>query len=164
VEERPILAHEGTLIYQGGEDVRAQLLNHWRVKNDGPALEAERAAGRAKDEQRELARRKALSLPKMRDAKPFASWSKKWPARAVKQVRRIFRDATRDLIKLQRKGTARQRTVVLKRITSELNKLYDKEGCIETVEAEQLVARIEELAGLVGTSNEGERLTGHRDW
>ena len=54
--------------------------------------------------------------------------------------------------------------MVLKRIVSELNALDDKEGCIETVEREQIVARIEALAGLVGISNEGEMLTGHRDW
>jgi len=52
----------------------------------------------------------------------------------------------------------------LKRVVSELNALDDKEGCIETVEREQIVARIEALAALVGVSNEDEKLTGHRNW
>ena len=52
----------------------------------------------------------------------------------------------------------------MKRVVSELNALDDKEGCIETVEREQIVARIEALAALVGVSNEDEKLTGHRNW
>jgi hypothetical protein len=159
-----LFAYEGTMVFQGGEGCRAELFRTWRWLYDRPALEAEWAAADVKRDERADARRKALTLPKMRDEKPFASWSKMWPASAVKEVRRIFRDATASLIVLQHGGTARQRTAVLKRITSELNKLYDKEGCIETVECHQLVARIEDLAGLVGVSNKNERLTGHRDW
>jgi len=82
----------------------------------------------------------------------------------LREARRIFHDATRDLITLQAKGTKRQRTAVLKRIVTELNALYDTEGCIETVEREAVILRIEELASLVGVSNEDEKLTGHRDW
>jgi hypothetical protein len=47
---------------------------------------------------------------------------------------------------------------------TELNTLDDREGCIETTEREEVVARVEELASFVGLSNEDEVLTGHRDW
>jgi hypothetical protein len=82
----------------------------------------------------------------------------------VREARRIFRAATADLIALGARAPKAKRAAILKRIVTELNELYDREGCIETVEAGQLVHRIEELAALVGLDNADERLTGHRDW
>jgi hypothetical protein len=154
----------GTMVFQDGEDCRAQLFRAWRLIHDRPALEAEWAQADAERQRRNDERRRIRTLPKMLREPVFASWSEMWPPRVVREARRIFRDATRELIALEEAGTKRQRTVVLKRIVTEFNALDDKEGCIETVEREQIVARIEALAGLVGISNEGEALTGHRDW
>lgn len=163
-EGHPHFASEGTMVFQNGEDCRAELFREWRRLHDRPALEAEWAEAAAERERRAEERRRTRSLPSMLRERAFASWAGTWPPRVVREARRIFRDATRELIALEEKGTKRQRTAVLKRIVRELNALDDKEGCIETVEREQLVARIEALASLVGVSNEGEALTGHRDW
>jgi len=160
----PLFAGEGTMVFQGGEDTRAQLYLAWRLIHDRPALEAEWARSDAERQKVTDERRRTRTLPRMLRERVFPSWAKTWPPRVVREGRRIFRDGTRDLIALQEKGTKRQRTAVLKRIVTELNALYDKEGCIETVEREEIVARIEALAALVGLSNEGETLTGHRDW
>jgi hypothetical protein len=163
-EDDPLRAYEGKMVFQGAENVREELHGDWRMIHDRPALEAEWARDQEAREQRAAERQRTRTLPKMLREKIFASWSEMWPPRVVREVRRIFRDATRDLIALQAKGTKRQRTAVLKRIVTELNALDDKEGCIETVEREAVIRRIEELAALVGVSNEEEKLTGHRDW
>jgi hypothetical protein len=93
----------------------------------------------------------------------FSRGSARDAAHVVREAQRIFRTATKELIGLV-SGTRRERTKVLKRITTELNALDDQTGFIQTVEREQLVTRIEELAALVGISNQDEKLTGHRDW
>lgn len=46
----------------------------------------------------------------------------------------------------------------------QFNALYDETGCIETGEASEVISRVEQLARLVGLSNDDEALTGHRDW
>lgn len=104
-----------------------------------------------------------MTLTKMLRVPLFRRGSAHGAARVVREAQRIFRDATKELIGLE-SGTNRERTKVLKRITTELNALDDANGFIETVEREQIVARIEELAALVGLSNRDEKLTGHRDW
>jgi hypothetical protein len=152
------------MVFQNGEQCRSTLFQQWRLTYDRPAVEAEWALAEVERQNRAEERRRTLTLPMMVREPVFASWSEMWPPRVVREARRIFRDATRELIALQEKGTKRQRTAVLKRIVNELNALDDKEGCIETVEREQIVARIEALAALVGLSNEDEKLTGHRDW
>jgi hypothetical protein len=158
------LAAEGTMVFQDGEQCRAQIFLQWRLVHDRPALEAGWALADEARARRTDARARALTLPKMLRERPFASWAEHWPPLVVREARRIFRDATRELIALEAKGTKRQRTAVLKKIVTELNALDDTEGCIETVEREELVARIESLASLVGVSNDDEKLTGHRDW
>lgn len=160
----PFFAGEGTMVFQGGEDTRTQLYRAWRLIHDRPALEAEWARSDAERHRVDDERRRTRTLPRMLRERVFSSWAEMWTPRVVREARRIFRDGTRDLIALQEKGTKRQRTAVLKRIVTELNVLDDKEGCIETVEREEIVARIEALAALVGLSNVGETLTGHRDW
>lgn len=160
----PLFAGEGTMVFQGGEDTRTQLHRAWRLIHDRPALEAEWARSDAERQKVADERRRTRTLPGMLREHVFPGWAEMWPPRVVREARRIFRDGTRDLLALQEKGTKRERTAVLKRIVTELNALDDKEGCIETVEREEIVARIEELAAVVGLSNEGEVLTGHRDW
>jgi hypothetical protein len=163
-EDHPFFESQGTMVFQDAEHCRAQLFRQWRFVHDRPALEAEWARAEAEHQRRAEERQRTLTLPKMLREPVFASWSDRWSPGVVREARRIFRDATRELIALEEKGTKRQRGAVLKRVVSEFNALDDKEGCIETVEREQIVARIEALAALVGISNEDETLTGHRDW
>jgi hypothetical protein len=80
------------------------------------------------------------------------------------QVHAAFRTATTALIALRPAATRRAKEEVFRQLMAALNTIYDREGCIETVEREELVARIEELAGLVGLRNTNERLTGDRLW
>jgi hypothetical protein len=158
----------GTMVFQDAEHFRRTLHEQWRWLHDRPALEAEWAARAAKHEEQERERarkrRETVTLPRMLRERPFSSWSERWPASAVREARRIFRAATSDLIALGARSPKAKRTEILRRIVTELNALYDSEGCIETVEREELVHRIEELAALVGLDNADERLTGHRDW
>jgi hypothetical protein len=163
-EDHPFFAAEGTMVFQDAKHCRAELFRQWRFVHDRPALEAEWARADVERQNRAEERRRTLTLPKMLREPVFASWSDRWSPSVVREARRIFRDATRELIALEEEGTKRQRSAVLRRIVSELNALDDREGCIETVEREEIVARIEALAALVGISNEDEKLTGHRDW
>lgn len=155
---------EGTSIFQDGEHCRAQLFLQWRLTHDRPALEAEWARADAQRKKRVDSRRRTLTLPKMLRERIFESWLQLWPRRAVLAARRVFRDATRDLIALQRTGTRRQRIAVFKRLVTAFNALYDREGCIESVERDQIARRIDELARLVGLSNAREELLAGRDW
>ncbi|HEY1960143.1 MAG TPA: hypothetical protein VGH28_31255 [Polyangiaceae bacterium] len=150
----------GTMIFQDAEHLRSGLHREWRWLHDREALEAEWARASDARARKRKARRDGLTLGKMSREKTFAE--ARWSPRIVREVRRIFRDATRALIDLEAAGTARQRTTILKRIVTELNALDD--GFIETPEREAFVARIAELAALVGLSNEDEKLTGDRDW
>jgi hypothetical protein len=154
----------GTMIFGTPNDLRDELHRAWRLQYDRPALEAEWAAAGAARARRATDRRKTLTLAKLLREPVFPGRSSRLSVRVAREVRRIFRDATQDLIALQASGTKRERTAVLRRITTELNALDDGEGFIETVEAELLISRIEELAALVGLSNEDERLTSRRDW
>jgi hypothetical protein len=152
----------GTMVFQDGEHLRSELYRHWRWIHDREALEAEWARASAAREARAAERRTTLTLPKLLRERLFASAP--WRPSVLRDVRRVFRDAIRELIALEKGGTKRRRIAALKRIVSDLNALDDGEGFIETPEREAFVARIEELARLVGVDNEDERLTGHRDW
>ena len=154
----------GTMIFGTAAAVRDEMHRRWRWKHDRAAIEAELAAAHARREQAAADRRAAMTLPGMLRERIFASWSDRWPPRVVREARRIFRDATKELIALERGGTSRARAKVLRRITTELNALDDRTGCIESVERDEIVARVEELARLVGLTNANEKLTGHRDW
>lgn len=161
-------AKSGSSVFQDGEHLRRSLYDHWRRLHDREAYEAEREAAleRAERERtRKLDERKANnSLPNMRREKPFAHWRARWGPSVVRKVQASFGTATEALIALGPRASASKKTAVFDKLVVALNVLYDKTGCIETVEREELVARIEELGGLVGLDNDGERLTGKRDW
>jgi hypothetical protein len=159
---------EGTMIFQNAEQFRAMWYEHWRSIHDREALQAERTAAIARYEReqaRRAAERKATnSLPKMLRERPFAHWREHWGTRAVRAVQAAFHTATKELIALGPDAARRTKEAVFRQLMVELDAIYDREGCIETGEAEELVARIEELAGLVGLRNTNERLTGQRSW
>lgn len=159
---------EGTFIFQSADDFRRVLFEHWRSLHDRKALEAERAAALARYEQdqaRRAAKRKATnSLLKMLREKPFGHWRDHWGPRPVRAVRAAFRTATAELIQLGPRASRRAKQAVFAQLVEELNGIDDREGCIETGEREELVARIEELGGLVGLRNTNERLTKQRSW
>jgi hypothetical protein len=159
-EARAVAAdHRGTFCLQNAEDLRSQLYEQWRWLNDRAALEAERSKRYADCQAREAKRRQQQTLPKMLRERPFSHWPSK---ELMREARRFFKEATKALIDLQKEGTRKQRVAVLKRITTELNAVDD--GSIESAERDEIVARVDELAALVGISNDDEELTGHRDW
>jgi hypothetical protein len=161
---RRLAEPSGTMIFQNGDHFRRTLHEQWRWLHDREALQAEWSAREERYEREREEKRRAASLPKMLRERPFASWAERWPAAAVREARRIFREATAELIELGDGAPKRKRAAVLRRIVTEMNALYDREGCIETVEAHEIVERVEQLAALVGLDNDDERLTGHRDW
>lgn len=164
VESGYVTNSTGTMVFGTSKGLRDELYGTWRFQYDRPALEAEWKAARLAREARAEERRKARTLPTMFKERIFTDWSAMWPRSVVQEARRIFKDATKELIDLQATGTEAQRVAVLKRIVTEFNALDDKAGCVETGEREEIVERVEQLAALVGLNNEDERLTGHRDW
>ena len=159
---------QGTMVFQDAEELRSTLLETWRERFDQAALQAEREERAAREDQAEARRASERTanntLPKMLGERPFAHWRGHWGARVVKAVHTAFRTATQDLIDLGETATRTKKAAVFARLMVELNALYDREGCIETGEAEELVTRIEELGRLVGLDNTDERLTGRREW
>lgn len=156
------------MVFQNAEHSRRELFQQWRWLHGRAALQAEWAAQTAKYEEKErqrAAKRKATNtLPKMLREKPFEHWRAHWGMRPVRAVQAAFRTATQELIDVGAKGAKRAKEHVFARLVAELNAIDDRLGCIETGEREDLVARIEEMAGLVGLDNQDERLTGTRDW
>lgn len=153
----------GPMVFQNAEHVRSELYTHWRLAHEPAALHAEwqeaaEARARAKAE-----RRAKLGLPELLREKPFSHWRAHWGTKIAREANTIVAEATQALIDLDG-GTKAQRTKILKGIVDRFNALYDREGCVETGEAEEIVTRVEELARAVGLSNEDEALTGHRDW
>lgn len=154
----------GTMIFGTGERLRLELLTAWRFEHEREAITAEWAAAAAAHATKDASRRAQLTLPKMLRERAFASWKGARSPSEIRRVRAIFRTATTALIGLEASGTKAQRRRVLRGIVTELNALYDETGCIESVERDDVVERIEQLAALVGLSNDDEQLTGHRDW
>lgn len=151
------------MVFQNAEHLRAELFMHWRLVHDRPALEAEWRATEAARDAVKAERESNRTLPQMLKEKPFAHWRQHWPLPVVRKAHAIFREATKALIALE-SGTTDQKSAILKGITTQFNALYDDTGCIETGEAHELIARVTQLAKLVGLSNDDETLTGHRDW
>jgi hypothetical protein len=152
---------QGTMVFQNAEHFRAHLHKQWRWLNDRERLKAEWTQAQTEYQAREAKRREQQTLPRMLRERPFSNWPSR---KLVREARRIFKEATRELIRLQERGARRERVAVLKRIVTDLNTFDDKAGLIESVERDETVARVEELAALVGLSNDDEKLTGHRDW
>ncbi len=142
----------GSMICGDFASLKEELRTLWELVDHAPAPEEVRAA------------KPRGSLAAMTKEVLFRDWLEQWPASVVTRARAIFREATLELRSLEAKGTPAQRKRVLKGVVTAFNALDEKAGCIETGEAEQIVERVEELAELVGLSNDDEALTGHRDW
>ncbi|HEY2366116.1 MAG TPA: hypothetical protein VGH87_07020 [Polyangiaceae bacterium] len=156
--------YSGTMVFGDPERLRAELHQAWRLVHDRPALEAEWAVADQARQKRKTARKSTLTLAKLSRERAFARWDEYLPRNVVREVRTIFRDAAKELRALEKCGTKRQRVAALRRIVTRLNAYDDDKGFIESVERDQIIARIEELAALVGLTNEREVLTRHRDW
>lgn len=154
---------EGTMVFRDAEHLRRELFGHWRREHDRPALEEEWRMAHQERARLQAERRVSSTLATMLREKPFAHWREHWRAKVVREARVIFAEATARLIELEG-GSKRERTKTLKGIVTRFNDLSDREGCIETGEANEIIARVTRLAELVGLSNEDESLTGHRDW
>lgn len=153
----------GTMVFQNAEHLRSELFKHWRVEHDRAAVEEEWRLADAARIARIAERKAKMTLPEMLKEKPFAHWREHWPVSVVRRARAIFGEATKALLALEA-GTKRQKTAILKGIVTQFNALYDETGCMETGEATEVISRVEQLARLVGLSNDDEVLTGHRDW
>lgn len=163
--ESSLAEPRGTMVFQSPEHFRQHLFERWRWIFDEEALIAEREQRRLRFEEGERWRRRNRPLSQMMRERPFAHWIEMWPRSVVNEAHRILRDATRQLIELQKaKRSAEDCERVLRSIVDRFNDLYERTGCIETQEAGEIVDRIEELAAKVGLDNEDESLTGHRDW
>jgi hypothetical protein len=162
--ERALARPEGTMVFQNAYHFAETLSDQWRWLHERAAFMEELSESESAYEEQRNARLEGLSLQKMLEEDPFPDWSGIWPEDAVNEARRIFRVATEKLLKLEKGSTRRKRMAVLKKVTDEFNRLDDETGCIESVERDQIVERIEELAMLVGLNNEDECLTGHRTW
>jgi len=155
---------EGTMVFQSARDFARTLSDHWHWTNDRAAYMADLDRRVARFEKAEAQRREGLSLESMLREAFFADWADRWPAEHLTEARRIFTDATVKLIALREGGTARKRSLVFRKIVEAFNGLYNATGLVESVERDQIVERIDELAALVGLDNANEKLTRRRTW
>jgi hypothetical protein len=155
---------EGTMVFQSARDFARRLSDLWRWLNDRPAYLHELQLASAAAESVRAGRRANLSLESMLSETFFTDWDDRWTGELLIEARGIFNDATAKLVALREGGPPSARTAVLRKIVEEFNRLYDATGLVESVERDEIVQRIEELATLVGLDNADEKLTGHRTW
>lgn len=158
------MGYDGTMVFQGPHHFADMLHEQWRWIFDRENLKSEWKRSSMDEEERQGKRRDGLTLESMREESPFASWEARCGGEVLGRVRRIFRDATEDLIAAGGIEDQELCAAVLKKVVDALNDLDDPIGFIESTERDALVQRVEELASLVGLDNGDERLTGHRDW
>lgn len=168
---RPLTNHqqslcgpEGTMVFQSARDFARTLSDQWRWLHDRAAYEQELAQRAAQAESARARRRSNLSLETMQREMFFTGWAGRWPEERLAEARRIFSDATAQLIALRERGTPRKRSAVIQKIVEAFNRLDNETGLVESVERDAIVERIEELAALVGLDNTGEKLTRRRAW
>lgn len=163
-EQESMSGAEGTMIFQSARDFARTLSDQWRWLHDHAAYRQELHQQAARVERARAERKANLSLESMLDETFFTSWSGRWPEDRLAEARQIFTDATAKLIALREKGTPRARTAALRKIVDAFNRLDDTTGLVESVERDVIIARITELATLVGLDNTNEKLSRRRTW
>jgi hypothetical protein len=162
--ETKLATSEGTTVFLNARSFARSLSDEWRKLYDREALLEERARRSEQHLRQRSARRAELTLRIMLEERFFETWGERWTRESLEHVRGLFLDATRRLVDRQASGTARKRAAVLTKLTEALNRFDNHTGLIESVERDQIVERIEELASLVGLDNDDEKLTGGRTW
>lgn len=163
-EQESMSGAEGTMIFQSARDFARTLSDQWRWRHDHAAYMDELDQRAARVERAREARKANLSLESMLYETFFASWLGRWPEDRLAEARQIFTDATAKLIALREQGTPRTRTATLRKIVDAFNRLDNTTGLVESVERDVIIARITELATLVGLDNTNEKLTRRRTW
>lgn len=154
----------GTMVFQNARHFARTLSDQWRWLHDHEAYRQELEERAARVERARAERRANLSLEVMLRETSFASWASRWPEDRLAEARQIFADATAKLIALREQGTPRTRAATLRKIVDAFNRLDNTTGLVESVERDLIIARIEELATLVGLDNADETLTRRRTW
>ncbi len=155
---------EGTMVFQNARHFARTLSDQWRWLNDRDAYLHELRAAAADYEKANAERRKALTLEGMLNETFFTSWGDRWSDEQLTEARRIFNDATAKLIAIQKNGTPKKRSAILRGIVKEFNEFDNTTGLVESVERDDIVQRVTELAELVGLDNDAEKLTRRRTW
>ncbi len=156
--------YSGTMIFGTVARLRDTLYTRWRLKFDREALLEEWQRDAAEREARRAQRRATITLEKMLRERYSLGFSGDAPPEAVRRAKRIFGDATKDLIALRTGGTEDARREVLRRIAGEFNAIEDAGAEIDTVVREVIAGRVAELARLVGVPDDIESLLRGRDW
>jgi len=171
VVHAPLRPHElelrgssGTTIFQSPAHMATSVFNQWRWLNERPQFHADETQRLAKLAARNQHRKVGRSLKKMARETPFASWRERLGDTIVASSHGVFTAAIAELIHQQAKGDPGSRAAVLRGIIDRFNDLDRHNRFIETVEREEIVRRIKELASLVGVTEDLETLTGDREW
>lgn len=157
-------AYSGTMIFGTAERLRVELYKHWRFQFDRDALFAGWARQDAEREARRAQRRATNTLEQMLRERFSLGFGTDASPNAVRTAKRIFRDATKELIALRDAGTEAARREVLRRIALQLNAVEDHGAEIDSIVREAIGRRVEELARLAGVADDLESLLRGREW
>jgi hypothetical protein len=106
----------------------------------------------------------AQSLEDLRRRTPFAEWAEYVEPATLRRARSIIRGTIDALIELGPHAPEPLRMDEFHHCVECFNMLEEEEGCIETIEREDICELISELAALVDLDDYGEALTSRRDW
>ena len=145
------------------------ILVEWRWRHDRPALVAafDKTHGGPGAFQRFFGtrtRQTQLTLNKLKKATFFSDWKGEVPAAALRESRKLMRDAVEALIRLGPKPTKKSALPIVRRCVEGFNALDEKYEFIMTIEREDILEQIEEVLRVAGLEDTDDWADRWRDW
>ena len=165
------LPEQGKLGIKDGLDwsyLQLQALMQWEWDNDREGMIARAEAEKERVAKEYLAseakRRKELTLETLTKHKFLKFWEDPIPSAAVREGRKLLREAAKDLLSLGEKPTVKARLEVLRNCIEGFNVLNAKHGCICTAEREDICDEFDLLVHACGLKNRSNLADEWRDW
>lgn len=168
-----ILPHrdEGKLGVNDGLDwdyLRLQALMQWEWDHDREGMlereEAEKERLAKEYYASEAKRRKELTLEKLAKHRFLEFWEAPIPQVAIRQGRKLLREAAKELASLGEKPSLKARLEVLRTCIEGFNALDEKHGFIGTAEREEICDDFDLLVNACGLKNRSNLADDWREW
>ena len=145
------------------------ILVEWRWRLDRPALETEfdRTHGepgafrRLLDKRTKLAK---MTLPQLKKVAYFSNWNDYVPAAAIRESRKLIREAIAALIGIGPKPTKKLAQPIVRRCIEGFNLLDKKHEFIATIEREDIMEQIYQVLDVAGLKDHEDWAGRGRDW
>ncbi|WP_020470039.1 hypothetical protein [Zavarzinella formosa] len=144
------------------------ILAEWRWRYDRPALVAEfdrnNGPGAWQRFFETRTKQKQMTLEKLKKATFFSNWNGAVPAAAIRESRKLIREAVEALIALGPKPTKKLSQAIVRRCVEGFNGLDEKHEFITTIEREDIIEQIDEALRVAGLKDYDDWADRWRDW